>query len=136
MKKKRVAAIWRHDFQVAGSDDSEVNGGFIVAREEEEGDEDLDHHRSYPLVQGSSATPICCGSDALLRSGADLRPTGNFTRQATIGSVKIVNAPGSDADVFPPERITDLRLEFAYETMEMNVSFTSPGDDFYEGRGE
>ncbi len=116
---------------MTGTDDTEVNGGFIVERDSVEV-EDGQSLRSYPLNPGS--TPVCCGSDAL-RSDADLQPTGPFTRQATVGSVKIVNAPGADADLYPPERIADLALNFTYDVMQLDITFTSPGDDYYSGNG-
>jgi len=40
------------------------------------------------------------------------------------------------ADPYPPEKVTDLSLSYDEESQQMQISFTSPGDDFFEGIGK
>ncbi len=54
--------------------------------------------------------------------------------------MQILNAPGEDADIYPPEKINDLKLKMSVDETSgdqvLAVAFTSPGDDFYEGTGK
>ncbi len=52
--------------------------------------------------------------------------------------LQVTNNPPTDADLFPPERISDLTVESSFDENDRYsfvIEFTSPGDDFYNGTG-
>ena len=42
------------------------------------------------------------------------------------------NAPAKDKDVWPPNRVLDLRVEKSMDNF-LTINFTAPGDDFDSG---
>lgn len=111
--------------QVSNTDDSEINGGFINGRNW------LSSAKAYPI--GSPLTPPCCGSTTVSGSTSST-PTGNFTRKASGGAIKLLNVPSSDT--IAPSQILDLTLTRNVTSRSLVIAFTSPGDDYDQGTGE
>jgi len=108
--------------QVEGTDDSQINQGFIDAR---------DHMRSLPN-RPSSESPVCCGSDAL-REDSILSPTGNFKRLSSGGSIEMKNANKVD---YPPGQVNDLRGGNNLNQASFTLTFTSAGETLDSGTAE
>ncbi len=120
--------------------------------------------KAYPLDPLLMHPDICCGSDALTRD-VSTEKTGRFQRHAVGGSIKVQlvdwnwftcinsvsrgilrlahpvppqvsNSSSSNVDVTPPGKIRDLRALFDRAKAAVTISFTSPGDDYGQGRGK
>ena len=103
--------------QVEGTEDTEVNGGFIT-------------NKAYPINGGN---PPCCGSDAFTDNSVS-SPTGAFIREATGGSIRITNVPTGSVDLFPPSNIRDLRAnKDSSDPYLIHIEFTAPGADYDDG---
>ena len=61
--------------QVDADDNTEVNGGFTI-------------ESRNAIDLGDLASPVCCGSNAL-RPDSNTEKTGEFTRSAAGGSLKV-----------------------------------------------
>jgi len=86
---------------------------------------------AYPIKPSDITTPLCCGSDTGL-SGLPSSKTGDFIRVNNPGSFKVKNAPAKDKDVWPPNRVLDLKVEKSMDNF-LTINFTAPGDDFDSG---
>jgi hypothetical protein len=65
--------------QVEGTDETDVNGGFVVTKR------DQDEGLAYPI---SGAVPPCCGSNAF-PDNFEAKKTGIFEREVSGGSIKV-----------------------------------------------
>ena len=101
--------------QVEGTDDSQINQGFIVTRQEET-------TRSLPS-QPSQGNPICCGSNTV-RDDSILTPTGNFKRSSAGGSIEVKN--GNQAN-YPPGEVSNLKASQGKDNVYQILQFTSAG---------
>jgi len=97
--------------EVIGSNETQINEGFIVSR-------------ALPEKPGA---PICCGSNAVT-ANSKLTSSGNFTRQSVGGSFQAKQGDIPSGDKYPPSRVTDLKL--VNSCGRINITFTSPGDDY------
>ena len=101
--------------QVEGTDDSQINQGFIVTRQGET-------TRSLPS-QPSEGNPICCGSNTV-RDDSILTPTGNFRRSSAGGSIEVKN--GNQAN-YPPGEVSNLKASQGKDNVYQILQFTSAG---------
>ena len=108
--------------QVEGTDNSQINQGFIDARE---------NMRSLPNIP-TSDSPMCCGSDTL-REDSILSPTGDFRRSSSGGSIEIVNA---DKAAYPPGTVKDLRSSNTQDKNMFFLHFTSVGEKLDSGTAD
>ena len=69
--------------QVEGTEETDVNGGFVVTRREE--GEEEESGRAYPL---GGAAPPCCGSNAF-PDNFQATKTGVFKREVAGGSISV-----------------------------------------------
>ena len=49
---------------------------------------------------------------------------------------QVKNVPSSGTDLFPPQRVTDLRASVSIPNQAVVLTFTSPGDDYSDGTGK
>ncbi|KAK3860982.1 hypothetical protein Pcinc_033001 [Petrolisthes cinctipes] len=74
---------------------------------------------------------LCCGSVVPLDS-QNILSTGEFSRVAPIGSIKVVAVPAPDTDLYPPGKVKDLKVSLRGPNA-MALTWTTPGDDFDSG---
>jgi len=106
--------------EVSGGDDTQINEGFIVERQENQHSR---HGRSIP--EFPITTPMCCGSNTV-RPDSILTKTGIFSRQSAGGSFQMAENVTAE-DMYPPSRIIDLKVP--NPKGDLVLEFTSPGDD-------
>ena len=101
--------------QVEGTGNSQINQGFIDAREKAA--------RALPSMP-SPGSPLCCGSNAL-RDDSVLSPTGNFKRLSPGGVIEMKNAKQVS---YPPGRVNNLRGGSMQSPDSFTLTFTSAGE--------
>nr|XP_053637251.1 LOW QUALITY PROTEIN: calcium-activated chloride channel regulator 4-like [Cherax quadricarinatus] len=80
----------------------------------------------------------CCGS-VMPVDDTNTAPTGNFTRVATGGSLKVTEIPPPGSDTMPPARVVDLKVNSINLNSKkigftsITLSWTAPGDDLDAG---
>ncbi|CAL4069388.1 unnamed protein product [Meganyctiphanes norvegica] len=74
----------------------------------------------------------CCGNGILFDQ---LLPISTFQRSEIFGVVKVM-ANEVDKDIFPPTRVMDLVAKINISTFEVDLEWTSPGDDYDSGKAD
>ena len=106
---------------VEGTEDSSTHGGSPGSR-------------SLPS-RPSEENPLCCGSTAL-REDSILTPTGAFTRSQVGGLISVLPT-GDISNIYPPGKITDLRLgDMDFDRDVFDLNFTFSGEDLDQGTVE
>ena len=68
-----------------------------------------------------------------LNESQNIETVSDFTREAEVGSFKLENF-SEGKDLLPPNRVLDLYvLNVDEEKLEVDLQWTSPGDDYYQG---
>ncbi|KAK4029989.1 hypothetical protein OUZ56_022946, partial [Daphnia magna] len=79
----------------------------------------------------ATSTDACCGSSMPYQQTVLVQP---FRRIISGPSFVTLDGPGEDEDVYPPGRISDLRVErIVNATNEVELGWTAPGTDYDSG---
>ncbi|KAK4300929.1 hypothetical protein Pmani_026899 [Petrolisthes manimaculis] len=100
--------------------------GYIRASQDTRGEE-----HDTPEEDTDPRPDLCCGSVVPLES-QNVLSTGEFSRVAPIGSIKVVAVPAPDTDLYPPGKVKDLKVSLRGPNA-MALTWTTPGDDFDSG---
>ncbi|CAL8101953.1 unnamed protein product [Orchesella dallaii] len=84
------------------------------------------------ITRKSYDKPVCCGTSVPHIATV---PTGSFIRKIAGSSFYIENGVPLEEDLYPPGRVTDLRVERVIDSAsEIKLSWTAPGGDYDKGK--